>query len=88
MPEATGEHIWRDTGPYKASMGRWSRPIAAAVLTWLAPALGLSWLNVGRGTGALRQATLNAAAPRQILGVDPSADFLATASARIVPVCA
>ena len=44
---------------------------------------GLTWLDVGCGTGALTQAILDAADPRAVLGVDPSADFLATAAAQI-----
>jgi len=64
-------------------MGRWSRPVAEAALAWLAPSPGLTWLDVGCGTGALTQAILEAADPREILGVDPSAEFLATAAGRI-----
>ena len=79
MADATRTHVWANTEAYEAYMGRWSRPVAEAVLAWLALAPGLSWLDVGCGTGALAEAILDAADPREILGVDPSADFVATA---------
>jgi precorrin-6B methylase 2 len=41
-------------------MGRWSRPVAEAALAWLAPSPGLTWLDVGCGTGALTEAILGA----------------------------
>jgi SAM-dependent methyltransferase len=65
-------------------MGRWSRPVADAFVAWLTPPPGLRWLDVGCGTGALTRAILAAADPSEILGVDPSADFLGAASAQIV----
>ena len=64
-------------------MGRWSRPVAEAILALLGTPPGLTWLDVGCGTGALTQAILEAADPLAILGVDPSADFLATAAGLI-----
>jgi ubiquinone/menaquinone biosynthesis C-methylase UbiE len=57
--------------------------MAEAALRWLQPATGQSWLDVGCGTGALTQAILDTAAPHAVLGVDPSAGFLATAAAQI-----
>jgi SAM-dependent methyltransferase len=79
MADATRAHVWGNTEAYESYMGRWSRPVAKAVLAWLALPPGLSWLDVGCGTGALIQAILTTADPREVLGVDPSADFLATA---------
>jgi SAM-dependent methyltransferase len=64
-------------------MGRWSRPVAGAFVAWLSPPPGLTWLDVGCGTGALTEAILGAADPREILGIDPSADFIGAAEARI-----
>jgi SAM-dependent methyltransferase len=84
MSEATREHVWGNTATYEAYMGRWSRTVAEAVLTWLGLSPGLSWLDVGCGTGALTQAILDAADPHEILGIDPSAEFLATAARQIV----
>jgi SAM-dependent methyltransferase len=84
MTDAARPHVWGNTEAYEAYMGRWSRPVAVAVLAWLGLPPGLTWLDVGCGTGALTQAILDAAEPRQILGVDPSADFVASAEAQIV----
>jgi SAM-dependent methyltransferase len=83
MADATPVHVWGNTGTYEAYMGRWSRPVAEAALAWLGLPPGLTWLDVGCGTGALTEIILQAADPRQILGVDPSADFIATAATQI-----
>lgn len=83
MNEGLGAHIWSDTDAYEAYMGRWSRPVAAAVLERLHLPPGLAWLDVGCGTGALTETILATAAPRSIFGVDPSADFLATAATNL-----
>jgi len=83
MADATRPHVWSDTDAYEAYMGRWSRPVAEAALVWLGLATRLTWLDVGCGTGALTQAILDKADPRAILGVDPSADFVATATGEI-----
>ena len=83
MADATRAHVWGNTEAYEAYMGRWSRPVAEAALAWLGLPPGLTWLDVGCGTGALTQAILEVADPREILGVDPSADFLATAAGQI-----
>jgi SAM-dependent methyltransferase len=45
---------------------------------------GLRWLDVGCGTGALTATVLAVADPAEVVGVDPSEEFLATARARIV----
>jgi SAM-dependent methyltransferase len=83
MADATQAHVWGNTEAYEAYMGRWSRPAAMAFLGWLAPPPALRWLDVGCGTGALTETLLAAADPREVLGIDPSADFIAAATARI-----
>jgi trans-aconitate methyltransferase len=83
MADATGAHVWQDADAYEAFMGRWSRPVAEPVLAWLGASPRLAWLDVGCGTGALTQAILDRTNPREILGVDPAADFVATASKQI-----
>ena len=83
MADATRTHVWGNTATYEAYMGRWSRPVAEVVLVWLGLPPGLTWLDVGCGTGALTQASLDAADPGEILGVDPSAEFIATATEQI-----
>jgi SAM-dependent methyltransferase len=83
MAEATRAQVWGNTATYEAYMGRWSRPVAETALTWLGLPSGLSWLDVGCGTGALTEVIVEAAHPREILGVDPSAEYVTTAAARI-----
>ena len=80
MVDTAPAYVWGNTATYEAYMGRWSRPVAEAVLAWLGLPRELTWLDVGCGTGALTEAILALADPREILGVDPSADFLATAA--------
>jgi SAM-dependent methyltransferase len=58
--------------------------VAREFLRWLDVPPGVSWLDVGCGTGALTEAILTAAEPAQVVGVDPSAGFLEAARARVV----
>jgi ubiquinone/menaquinone biosynthesis C-methylase UbiE len=83
MDDATSTHLWGNADAYEAYIGRWSRPVAETALAWLGLPPGLTWLDVGCGTGALTEAILEAADPREVLGVDPSADLLATAAGQI-----
>lgn len=83
MADARDRHVWGNTEAYDAYMGRWSRPLADRFVAWLAPAPGLSWIDVGCGTGALTQAILAAAEPQSIAAIDPSAEFLASARREI-----
>jgi SAM-dependent methyltransferase len=65
-------------------MGRWSRPAAKAALDRLALPPGVSWLDVGCGTGASTEVILSMAEPRDVLGVDPSEDFLVVAREQVI----
>lgn len=56
--------------------------MAREFLSWLALPPGRDWLDVGCGTGALTQTILQAANPRKVSGVDPSAGFVEYARAR------
>lgn len=71
---AAGEH-------YERYMGRWSRQIAARYLDWLGAPQDAAWLDLGCGTGALTQTILARSAPRTIVAIDQSADFVAHARA-------
>jgi SAM-dependent methyltransferase len=42
-----------------------------------------TWLDVGCGTGALSQVTLDSASPRNVLGVDPSDGFVSFARHKV-----
>lgn len=74
---------WQHSDAYEAFMGRWSQPAAVAVVRALGIPSGQAWLDVGCGTGALSSAILTHAHPRELLGIDPSAEFLAIAANRI-----
>jgi len=72
---------WERGNPYECYVGRWSRRVAPAFLSWLGLPAGKRWLDVGCGTGALCAAILELCAPRTVTGVEPSAGFLETAKA-------
>jgi trans-aconitate methyltransferase len=74
---------WTDGGRYERYMGRWSRPVARRFLAWLGLPPGRHWLDVGCGTGALTGEILASGEPASVTGVDPSADFVAHAAARV-----
>ena len=74
---------WEDGSGYEPYIGRWSRPVAAKFLEWLAVESDRSWLDVGCGTGALLATIMRAQSPKSMAGIDPSAGFLATAADRL-----
>jgi ubiquinone/menaquinone biosynthesis C-methylase UbiE len=57
---------------YERMMGTWSRAAGEIFLDWLAPSHGLSWLDVGCGTGAFSELLFEHCAPAEVVGVDPS----------------
>jgi SAM-dependent methyltransferase len=71
--------VWADGAAYEAYVGRWSRKVAAEFVPRLGVPDGRRWLDVGCGTGALTATVLAQTQPDRVLGVDPSAGFLATA---------
>lgn len=68
---------WARGAAYEPYIGRWSRLVAREFLGWLALPPDCTWLDVGCGTGALSQTILQAAAPREVKGIDRSADYIA-----------
>jgi SAM-dependent methyltransferase len=74
---------WGDGDAYEAYVGRWSRRIAQDFIAWLGLPAGLSWLDVGCGTGALTETILSIADPSAVKGIDASPPYLAVASKRI-----
>lgn len=78
MPEK-----WTESAAYEAYVGRWSRKVGAAFLTWLDPPSGARWLDLGCGTGALTTQILDAHDPRGVIAVDPSEEFLALARQQV-----
>jgi SAM-dependent methyltransferase len=74
---------WTGGDDYEAYVGRWSRPVAEQFVEWLAIPAGGNWVDVGCGTGALSGEILRRSAPAALVGVDPSAAFVAYALATI-----
>jgi SAM-dependent methyltransferase len=74
---------WAVGGAYEAYVGRWSRRVADAFVPWLEVTAGRRWLDVGCGTGALTSAVLSLADPTEVVGVDTSEGFLATARSEV-----
>jgi SAM-dependent methyltransferase len=64
-------------------MGRWSRAVAAGFVTWLNLPSGLRWLDIGCGTGALTATILAEAEPANVVGTDPSEEFVDTADHQV-----
>lgn len=76
----TSRHdAWAAGDSYDVYMGRWSRPIAARFLDWLALPDDLDWLDLGCGTRALTAAIIRQCAPASIIAMDPSEGFIAKA---------
>ena len=74
---------WERGDPYEAYVGRWSRRVAPAFLSWLGLPAGLRWLDLGCGTGALCEAIAERCSPASVAGVEPAAGFLETARQRL-----
>ena len=69
--------------PTNTYVGRWSRLVTREFVEWLAVPPGGRWLDVGCGTGALIHAALAHATPSEVLGIDPSAAYVASARAQM-----
>jgi len=79
----TAAEVWAVGAAYEPYVGRWSRDVARRFIAWLARPPGGRWLDVGCGTGALAGAILDQASPAAVLGIDPSAGFVAYARRRL-----
>ncbi|MEA2660006.1 MAG: hypothetical protein QOF64_2673 [Candidatus Binatota bacterium] len=78
MTEAEAKMFSVSAG-YERFMGRWSRLLAPAYIAFAGVKEGDRVLDVGTGTGALA-AALEAATPSsEIVGIDPSVDFISYA---------
>lgn len=71
--------VWALGEAYRAYVGRWSRLVADEFLDWLAVPAARRWLDVGCGTGELTARVLARTGVAEVVGVDPSGGFLATA---------
>ena len=79
MPRKPVSDTWESGDPYERYVGRWSRRVAPAFLSWLAVPVGRRWLDVGCGTGALSATILDHCAPTSVTAIEPSEGFLETA---------
>ena len=75
--------VWASGAAYEPYVGRWSRLVAREFLAWLAVPPGSRWLDVGCGTGALAETILAVASPAAVVGIDPSAGYVAYARERV-----
>src|SRR5262245_11818922 len=71
--------MWDDAVGYEAYVGHWSRSIAPRFLDWLNLSSGLRWLDVACGTGALSSAIRAGCDPEEVVVIDASAQYLASA---------
>ena len=71
--------MWNNPVGYEAYVAHWSRAVAPRFLPWLALPTGLRWLDVACGTGALTSAILARCEPKEVVGLDASSDYLASA---------
>ena len=67
-------------------MGRWSREIGKAFLTWLQPPEGAHWLDVGCGTGIFTELISDTCAPASVIAIDPSESQIGRARTRVTPM--
>lgn len=81
--QSGAESQWARGADYDPYIGRWSRLVAREFLSWLGLPVGLSWIDVGTGTGSLCRTVLETVAPRRIVGVDASTDYVQYARERI-----
>lgn len=64
-------------------MGRWSRELARAFVSWLDIPPGRHWLEVGCGTGALTSGILEIGRPASVVATDSSGPYVAHARAAL-----
>jgi ubiquinone/menaquinone biosynthesis C-methylase UbiE len=77
MHSSPPSDVWASGTAYEHYVGRWSRLVAREFLGWLALPADSTWLDIGCGTGALSRTILQIAAPRDVTGIDRSADYIA-----------
>lgn len=74
---------WQSGNSYEYYMGRWSKLVADAFVDWVSPNVGLRWLDVGCGSGALSEAIISKYAPKLVIAIDQSEGFVNTTQERL-----
>jgi len=74
---------FNDGAAYEEFMGKWSRLAGDDFLTWLDPALGWRWIDVGCGNGAFTAMLVERCAPAAVQGIDPAPEQIAFARKRL-----
>jgi SAM-dependent methyltransferase len=75
--------LWGAADTYERYMGRWSRKIAPLFVDWLDAPHDKSWADIGCGTGVLSAQIAKASKPSRLVGIDPSAGYVAQAAANV-----
>lgn len=73
---------------YDRFMGRFSSPLAAALVDWTGVAPGMRVLDVGSGPGALSAVLADRLGPGQVVAVDPQPGFVDAVRQRLPGVIA
>ena len=73
---------FEDGAAYERGMGGWSRLAGEIFLDWLAPPMGLAWIDIGCGNGAFTELLIQRTTPREVQGIDPSEAQLSFARER------
>ena len=76
------DSMFSEARAYEYFMGRWSRDMAPLLVRFAAVRDGDAVLDVGAGTGALSAAVAAAAPASHIVGIDPSAAYVAFAQSQ------
>jgi SAM-dependent methyltransferase len=63
---------FNDGAAYDRMMGVWSRMVGEIFLDWLVPEPGLTWADIGCGSGAFSTLLAARCQPAKIHGIDPS----------------
>src|SRR4051794_1754548 len=78
--QAQGPKMFDDAKAYERFMGRWSRMVAPLLVNFTAPPNAGRILDIGSGTGALAAATAERNGTANVVGIDPSGEYVAYAN--------
>lgn len=81
-PAGVQDSMFSAGDAYERFMGRWSRDLAPLLVRFAGVRDGDAVLDIGSGTGALAAAVAKAAPSSSILGIEPSAPYVAFARTR------